>query len=75
MMTLEGYYSADTLNPLLEKGEITILEYIYHHSEKMKQDYENFCKERSLQQDEGSASVFLDRILRQEEEAHADALD
>ena len=34
MIELKGFYNEETLQELLYKGNITHLEYIYHHSQE-----------------------------------------
>jgi hypothetical protein len=58
-MELKGFYNDTVLNELLNKGEISDLEYIYHHSTEKIEDYKNFCQDKNLQEDEQSAVLFL----------------
>ena len=74
MVKLEGFYNDDTLKPMLHNGEIT-LDYVYHQSEQIKQQYIDYCQERGLQQDEKSAKTFIEWSLNQEEKAHSEYLD
>lgn len=75
MVKLEGFYNDDTLKPMLHNGEITTLDYVYHQSEQMKEQYIDYCKKRGLQQNEKSAQTFLEWSLNHEEVAHTDYLD
>ena len=75
MVKLEGFYNDDTLKPMLHNGEITTLDYVYHQSEQMKEQYIDYCKKRGLQQNEKSAQTFLEWSLNHEEVVHTDYLD
>ena len=75
MVKLEGFYNDDTLKPMLHNGKITTLDYVYHQSEQIKQQYIDYCQERGLQQDEKSAKTFMEWSLNQEEKAHSEYLD
>lgn len=75
MVKLEEFYNDDTLKPMLHNGEITTLDYVYHQSEQIKQQYIDYCQERGLQQDENSAKTFMEWSLNQEEKAHSEYLD
>ena len=69
-MELKGFYSEETLRPLLYKGEISTLEFLFHYSEEQKQEFENYCKENDLPLDEDSAKKFMDYQLKVEERDH-----
>ena len=58
---LEGFYSEDVLDGLLDEGKISHLEYIYHHSEELKNDFAKYCSEgdNPVEQNEESAGAFL----------------
>ena len=75
MIELKGFYNEDTLQELLFKGNITQLEYIYHHSQEKIDAYKAYCQKRGLQEDEASAESFSDSLLKKEETAHTDMLD
>jgi len=45
MIELKGFYNEDTLQKLLYKGNITQLEYIYHHSQEKIDAYKAYCEE------------------------------
>lgn len=74
-MKLEGFYNEETLNVMLEQGEVNALEYVYHHSEEKKAEYEEYCRQHGLHQNEESAHTFLEYSLKKEEEAHTEGLD
>ena len=75
MVKLEGFYNDDTLKPMLHNSEITTLDYVYHQSEQLKEQYIDYCKKRGLQQNEKSAQTFLEWSLNLEEKEHTDYLD
>lgn len=75
MVQLKGFYSEDTLQDLLYKGEISQLEYIYHHSQERIDDFKDYCQKRELQEDEAAATTYADYRLKREENAHVDELD
>ena len=41
----------------------------------MIDNFQKFCKENNLQEDEAAANKFMDWLLEQEEKAHTDGLD
>lgn len=71
---IQGTFNEVELQEKLHNGEITRLKYV-QHSEEMKREYEDFCKEKGLQQDEQSAQQFMEYLLNQEIEAHTSFLD
>ena len=75
MVKLEGFYNYENMKLMLHSGEITTLDYVYHQSEQLKQQYIDYCKKRGLQQDEKSAQTFLEWSLNQEITAHTEYLD
>lgn len=75
MIELKGFYNEETLQELLYKGNITHLEYIYHHSQEKIDAYKAYCQKRNLQEDESSAVAFCDYLVKSEESAHTDLLD
>lgn len=75
MVKLEGFYNDDTLKPMLHNSEITTLDYVYHQSEQLKEQYIDYCKKRGLQQDEKSAQTFMEWSLDHEEAEHTDYID
>ena len=69
-INLQGYYNEETLQDLLASEQIDHLAYIFHHSEEKKKEFEQFCKERNLQENEQSAQQFFDYINDMEEHFH-----
>ena len=74
-MNLEGFYNEEYLDPLVYEGKITRLEYIYHHSQEMIDEFKDYCSQNGLKEDETTANKFMDWQLQMEEEAHTDGLD
>ena len=74
-MNLEGFYNEEYLDPLVYEGKITRLEYIYHHSQEMIDEFKDYCSQNGLKEDETAANKFMDWLLEQEEKAHTDGLD
>lgn len=75
MEQLKGFYNDDTLEKKLHKGDITTLDYVNHQSEKMQQDFVNYCHDKGLEQNEVNAQSFLDYTLNQEKDYHSEYLD
>ena len=75
MIELKGFYNEETLQELLYKGNITQLEYIYHHSQEKIDAYKEYCQKRNLQEDGNSAVAFSEYELKCEEDSHTDSLD
>ena len=75
MKVLTGVCSDGTLESLLYSGEITTLDYVNHQSEKMQQDFVNYCHDKGLEQNEVNAQLFLDYTLNQEKNYHSEYLD
>ena len=75
MKELKGFYNEEVLEEMLYKGEISRLEFIYHHSQKRIDDYKAYCQKKGLQEDEESAEAFADFLLRREEKEHTEELD
>ena len=67
MRALEGYYNEQYLHRLLYDGEISRLEYIYHHSEERKMAFLNYCRDHKMAVTEASAEQFMQYELQQEE--------
>ena len=65
----EEFYNEDVLDELLEEGKITNLDYIYHHSEKMKSNYAEYCGEDKLEQNEETAGAFLAKVYGEREKS------
>jgi len=75
-MTLsKGFYNEEILQELLYKGEISHLEFVYHHSQERIDDFKEYCQKRGLQEDDVAAGAYMDWLLKQEENAHTDMLD
>ncbi len=75
MVPLKGFYNEDVLQELLYKGNITRLEYIYHHSQEKIDNFKAYCQKRGIQEDETAATAYMDWLLKQEENAHTELLD
>ena len=67
MIRLEGFYKEEYLHRLLYDGQISRLEYIYHHSEEKKAAFLDYCHEHGLPVTEDSAEQFMQYELKQEE--------
>ena len=59
-MDISGYKSEEELNELLDAGKITVLTYITHQSKELSKEFEEFCSDRELSQNEESAEQFVD---------------
>ena len=59
-MNISGYKSEEELNELLDAGKITVLMYVTHQSKELTKEFEDFCSDRDLSQDEESAEQFVD---------------
>lgn len=75
MLELKGFYKEETLEELLYKGNISRLEFIYHHSQERIDDFKMYCQKRGLQEDEAAAEQYSDFILQRQEESHTELLD
>ena len=75
MIELKGFYKEETLEELLFKGNITNLEFIYHHSQERIDDFKSYCQRRNIQEDEKAAKAYADYRLKRIEHAHTDMLD
>ena len=75
MTKLQGFYNEDVLEELLYNGEITWLEFIYHHSQEKIDAYKAYCQRRGLQETEETAEAYSDYLLKREENAHVEDLD
>ena len=75
MIELKGFYKEETLEELLFKGNITNLEFIYHHSQERIDDFKSYCQRRNIQEDEEAAKAYADYRLKRIEHAHTDMLD
>ena len=59
-MDISGYKSEEELNELLDAGMITVLVYVTHQSKELTKEFEDFCSDRDLSQNEDSAEQFVD---------------
>ena len=59
-MELNGFYDEEELAEMLDRKEITRKEYITHHSAELLKQYEEFCSDFGLEQNEESAEQFVD---------------
>lgn len=59
-MDISGYKSEEELIELLDAGKITVLTYITHQSKELTKEFEDFCSDRELSQNEESAEQFVD---------------
>ena len=59
-MDISGYKSEEELNELLDAGKITVLTYVTHQSKELSKEFEDFCSDRELSQNEESAEQFVD---------------
>ena len=75
MTELKGFYNEDVLEELLYNGEITRLEYIYHHSQERIDDFKMYCQKRELHENEAAAEAYSEFILKRQENAHTELLD
>ena len=75
MITLKGFYNEQTLDEMLFKGQISRLEYIYHHSQEMIDDFKQYCQKKRLQENEETANSYTAYCLKREEKAHIEELD
>lgn len=75
MTELRDFYNEEDLDKMLYEGEITHLQYVQHHSQQMKDDFEEFCRKNDLEENEEAANKFKDHLLKCEEDAHTDLID
>lgn len=61
-MELNGFYNEEELAELLDRNEITRKDFITHHSPELLKQYEDFCSDFGLEQDEDSAEQFMDEM-------------
>ncbi len=59
-MKLAQYNSEEELIELLDAGKITQLDFVTHQSPELSKEFEDFCNDRELEQDEESAESFLE---------------
>lgn len=61
-MELNGFYDEEELAEMLDRKEITRKEYITHHSAELLKQYEEFCSDFGLEQNEESAEQFMEEM-------------
>ena len=61
-MDISGYKSEEELNELLDAGKITVLAYVTHQSKELTKEFEDFCSDRDLSQNEESAEQFMEEM-------------
>ena len=61
-MELNGFYNEEELAELLDRNEITKKDFITHHSPELLKQYEDFCSDFGLEQNEDSAEQFLEEM-------------
>ena len=61
-MELNGFYNEEELAELLDRGEITRLDFVTHHSPELLKQYEDFCADFDLEQNEESVEQFLEEM-------------
>ena len=61
-MELNGFYNEEELAELLDRNEITRKDFITHNSPELLKQYEDFCSDFGLEQNEDSAEQFLEEM-------------
>ena len=61
-MELNGFYNEEELAELLDRNEITRKDFITHHSPELLKQYEDFCSDFGLEQNEDSAEQFMEEM-------------
>ena len=61
-MELNGFYNEEELAELLDRNEITRKDFITHHSPELMKQYEDFCSDFGLEQNEDSAEQFMEEM-------------
>ena len=61
-MDLNGFYNEEELAELLDRNEITRKDFITHHSPELLKQYEDFCSDFGLEQNEDSAEQFMEEM-------------
>jgi hypothetical protein len=61
-MELNGFYNEEELAELLDRNEITRKDFITHHSPELLKQYEDFCSDYGLEQNEDSAEQFMEEM-------------
>lgn len=69
-MNLTGYYNEEVLNTMLKDGEINHLEYIFHHSPEMKEDFEQYCRDNGKNQDNDAANAYFVNLMEKTAEEY-----
>lgn len=59
-MEISGYKSEEELIELLDAGKITVLTFVTHQSKELTKEFEDYCSDRDLCQDEERAEQFVD---------------
>lgn len=68
-MAKEKYYSEEQLVEKMQRGEIGWLEYVNHHSRRMKKEYARWCAAQGKTPCDDTAEEFLDKKSIEMEEA------
>ena len=61
-MELNGFYNEEELAELLDRNEITRKDFITHHSPELLKQYEDFCSDYGLEQNEDGAEQFMEEM-------------
>ena len=61
-MELNGFYNEEELAELLDRNQITRKDFITHHSPELLKQYEDFCSDYGLEQNEDSAEQFMEEM-------------
>ena len=61
-MELNGFYNEEELAELLDRNEITRKDFITHHSPELLKQYEDFCSDYGLEQNEDSSEQFMEEM-------------
>mgnify|MGYP006872993830 CR=1 FL=1 len=75
MTNLQGFYNEDVLEELLYNGDISRLEFVYHHSQERRDDFKAYCHKRGIHETEDAAEAYCSYLLKREENAHVEYLD
>ena len=54
-MEISGYKSEEELIELLDAGKITVLTFVTHQSKELTKEFEDYCSDRDLCQNEESS--------------------
>jgi hypothetical protein len=71
-MELNGFYNEEELAELLDRNEITRKDFITHHSPELLKQYEDFCSDFGLEQNEDSAEQFMEEMQLKFDDAFHD---